>query len=607
MLSLGLAAGWSAALIAQAPLPETRPFAFERAEFVPIQSLRPPGDDVQWQPVALPDNWYVTRPGADGGGWYRFVLPLMSAPKRVHSVYFPRGSASIIRAFVNGNIIGSTFQLPEIRMRLNQQALIFSASPALFREGRNVLHVYIEARSDLRQGLTRVWFGDGPLIRELWLDRFQRQAILAVAFAFAVVAAGLIALAVWVRAREEGAFLWFGLAAVLLGVPPIVSFFQNFSGLGIWRDVLHLAFAHAYAPALALGAMHMSGAATRLPGVALWATLVLGCSLPLLVGQAAYPWVTLALGVIFLAALVGAFSFLFARDTVGSVWLRAAAAVALVTAIALAGHDLALWMAWADYESYSLLPFTAPMITLAVGALLITRHLDAVRGLAESKETLERRVVERTAEIERTHQQVRALEYEHARDTERQRIMADIHDGLGASLVSLLSVVQSEKAEPKEVERRVHDALLELRLAVDAQDIPEGDLLTALATVRYRMRDALDAAGIELDWRIGDIPRLDHFTPRRILDIQHIVLEALTNAIRHARATRITVATRASDSLVELEIADDGRGFDSGAQRSHGRGLMTMQRRAGAVGGKLAVDSQPGGGTRVALTLDLRR
>lgn len=597
---------WATALFAQAPLPETLPFAFERADFVPIKSLRPPPDDAPWQPVALPDNWYVTHPGATGGGWYRIMLPLTSVPKRVHAIYLPRGSGSVVRAFINGTIVGSTFQQQDMRARLNQQAAYFSAPPVVFREGRNVLHVYIDAQSDLRQGLTRVWFGDGPLMRGLWMERFQKQVILAVAFAFAVVSVGLLALTMWIRTRRDAAFLWFGLAAVLLGLPAILNFFLDHNIPNIWRDTLYLAYDHAYAPALALGALHMADGASRHRTVALWGMLVLGCVMPLLLGENTYPWLALALGLVFLTILIIAFSRLFTRRSIGSSRVRGTAAATLVTAILLAGHDLALWMGWLDYDNFSLLPFAAPVVTLALAVLLISRHLDAVRGLATANATLEQRVAERTAEIERTHGQLRVLEQERTRVTERQRIMSDIHDGLGASLVSLLSVVQSRRAAPDDIERRVHDALQELRLAVDSQDTPDGDLLTALATIRFRMRDALEASGITLEWDIADVPPLPQLTSASLLGIQRIVLEALTNAIRHAHASRVSVSLVTVDGHIAVLITDNGRGFDPATLPRVGRGLASMRRRAADAGGNLRIESGMEHGTRVVLTLPVQ-
>jgi signal transduction histidine kinase len=86
-------------------------------------------------------------------------------------------------------------------------------------------------------------------------------------------------------------------------------------------------------------------------------------------------------------------------------------------------------------------------------------------------------------------------------------------------------------------------------------------------------------------------------------DVFRIAQEALHNALRHARATRIDVALDARDGRVALTVADDGIGFDPAAAEVRGRrlGLTSMEERARALGGTLRVESTPGAGTRVRL------
>lgn len=86
-----------------------------------------------------------------------------------------------------------------------------------------------------------------------------------------------------------------------------------------------------------------------------------------------------------------------------------------------------------------------------------------------------------------------------------------------------------------------------------------------------------------------------------------IVQEALTNVAKHARAAACTVGIRHRGDWVEIAVDDDGVGFDQEAQRSgrveHGLGLLGMQERAVELGGRCVIDSAPGRGTRVLVTL----
>ena len=83
--------------------------------------------------------------------------------------------------------------------------------------------------------------------------------------------------------------------------------------------------------------------------------------------------------------------------------------------------------------------------------------------------------------------------------------------------------------------------------------------------------------------------------------------EAITNAIRHARANAITVTLSQNDRRVRLVIEDDGCGFEPAQDRSSGMGLNIMRYRARVVSANLEVDSEPGHGTRIMCSLPFLR
>src|SRR5581483_11792384 len=136
------------------------------------------------------------------------------------------------------------------------------------------------------------------------------------------------------------------------------------------------------------------------------------------------------------------------------------------------------------------------------------------------------------------------------------RIMADMHDGLGSSLVGLLGLVQSRKPTLQDVERRLLDALQELRMSVDALEPVDGDLAAVLGNVRHRMRTAIEDSGVRLHWQVEDLPPMSNLTPRAILAVQRIIAEALANALRQAKALNVTVRARADRDCLRVEIVD---------------------------------------------------
>jgi signal transduction histidine kinase len=86
------------------------------------------------------------------------------------------------------------------------------------------------------------------------------------------------------------------------------------------------------------------------------------------------------------------------------------------------------------------------------------------------------------------------------------------------------------------------------------------------------------------------------------LAIYRVAQEAVLNAIRHADTHAIRVSVHTAADEVRLVVADDGRGFDPRTVGARSLGLLGMEQRATAVGGRLTVDSAPGRGTRIAFT-----
>jgi signal transduction histidine kinase len=237
---------------------------------------------------------------------------------------------------------------------------------------------------------------------------------------------------------------------------------------------------------------------------------------------------------------------------------------------------------------------------LAVMAWIVTRRF--VRSIDESERLnreLEDRVATKHAELERQHARTRELEREQAVVQERARLMSDMHDGIGAQLISTLSLVEHGEASKYQVAAALRECIDDLRLAIDSLEPTDGELAPVLGGLRYRLEPRLRAQGIALDWQVQDLPKLACLTPQNVLHVLRILQEAFTNVLKHAQARRIRVATAVDAGCVAIEVSDDGRGFD-GAPSERGHGLDNMHRRAKAIGGKLRI-----GPSAVGTTLSL--
>jgi len=192
-----------------------------------------------------------------------------------------------------------------------------------------------------------------------------------------------------------------------------------------------------------------------------------------------------------------------------------------------------------------------------------------------------------------------------AQEVERARLARELHDETGQALTSILlglkaleERVQTDDggAAIAELRELVVATLQDVRrLAVELRPAALDDfgLVPALERLRDTMSEQGDIA-VEVKSDLDDQQRLPAETETVLY---RIVQEALTNVLKHAEATRVTVRLRRGDRFVEVVVQDDGSGFDPQNVRDGGLGLVGMRERVALLGGRMAVDSSQGAGT----------
>jgi signal transduction histidine kinase len=226
------------------------------------------------------------------------------------------------------------------------------------------------------------------------------------------------------------------------------------------------------------------------------------------------------------------------------------------------------------------------LLCLVVGWHQTSRMVRALTETEKLNRELEQRVADKHAELKQSFGRVQAMEKQTAVNEERQRIMSEMHDGIGAQLIATLELVEQGDTTSTKIAGELREVLDSLRLTVDSLEPAENDLLSVLANLRYRLEGRMTKQGIRLNWQVSDVPRLDSLTPQQVLDILRILQEAFTNIVKHAEAKTITIATGFNDAWVFICIVDDGRGFVTNRE---GRGLTNMRRRAEALRAKLDI------------------
>lgn len=187
---------------------------------------------------------------------------------------------------------------------------------------------------------------------------------------------------------------------------------------------------------------------------------------------------------------------------------------------------------------------------------------------------------------------------------ERRRVLSDLHDGFGSQLLTSLSLLERGQIATADAAVVLRECLDDLRLMIDAHEPAARNPATLLGMLRYRLQRRIEAAGIQMSWKIGELLETDTLPSSQALDLLRLLQEAIANVLQHAGARQIVVSTRRSPRQLEISVEDDGHGFDPAAM-SNGNGIAGMQRRAARLGGELTIDSGSEGGTAVRLALRL--
>lgn len=178
--------------------------------------------------------------------------------------------------------------------------------------------------------------------------------------------------------------------------------------------------------------------------------------------------------------------------------------------------------------------------------------------------------------------------YDRGAREERSRIARDLHDEVGATLVTGL-----HQAEPDGLRSAMRDALTDLRSIVGTLSGERVGIAELLADLRRECADRLALVGVDLDWSDSGFAAgvdLDHAEARHLAAV---VREVVTNVMKHAGARRVSVRFTSAEGRFELAIEDDGIGLRPSS--SSGHGLENLRARAREVGGDVRfVDADPG-------------
>ena len=512
--------------------------------------------------VELPYHWDRHHDGQPGRATFELAFTLPAAPAAPWGIFLPRVGNSF-ELLVNGALLQVSGNLERGNAADYAKAPIFVALPAqLLRAGDNRMTIHIRADSGRRAGLAPPVIGPAAQVRgsayfaSAYAWRFSGSVLLC---AFSILV-GAIALALWLTQvdasaaggrRREGVYLWAALAEfcwalrvadALIPQPPLPW--------PIWGTFMTACFS-GWAASAVMFCHHIAG----------WHR------------HPSHRWVRWVLAGVFTVP-------------VAVTWL----------ALTRARPDWFVIRVSDAYGDTTWVRYASVFFGLALLGILIARFRSASTQARELLGTLASRLAQREAELAATYRQLELAAREQARTQERERIMADMHDGVGAHLSAAIRQLQSGQTQPDELLGLLRDSLDQLKLSIDSIRLPPGDVGALLAALRHRLEPRFSALGLALEWAVEELPPLARLDDQAMRLLQYLLFEAISNVLQHAHASVLRVEAAMRGAVLHLALVDNGRGYDAS------RPPRALAERARALGARLAVESRPG---RTVVRLDI--
>lgn len=563
--------------------------------------------DLPAQTRSLPDEWADWRAdGADGPVWYRLRFDA-TPPDTLMAVSIARACSSY-ELHLNGQLLQRAGrQTDPAAQRCNHPQLVTLPAALLLPEG-NMLDLRLSgqplARVVSREhagGLSAVLLAPQAQLTQAHALATLTEVDLPQAISATLALMGSFMFVLGWRHRQHSHLAYFGALSVLWALLETRRWLPE---LALRAAALEFLLC-ALLAFVTLAAVQFLLRYARWRGVRVGRLLAMQCALMpatlVLGGPDKLHMLATAWSLVFAFQIAGAalFHLHLRRRLRGALpWpaLALLSGVGLALAVDLLGQRIALPPGWLP-----LARLVVPLALVLTGLRLVQQHGQALHASEASRAQLETRVREASEEIERNFRQLSELRVEQVTERERKRIAADLHDDLGAKLLTIVHT-----SDDPRISTLAREALEEMRLSVRGLTGKPVRLGDALGDWRAELMSRLGQSGIEGEWTSPD--ELPHtLSARAYVQTTRILREATSNIIKHSRASRCAIECLVNDDDLLLTIQDNGQGIplELDGRLDRGHGMSSMKQRAKQLQGQCLVESGPGYGTVIRLTLPL--
>lgn len=548
-------------------------------------SILPPSFKLS-QKVELPHNAFVTP---HTSAWYTFSFSLQEKPQKSLSLFLPLINMNAA-VYLNHQLVGASGSFDEPMSRFWHTPVLFYLPVANLRQGENTVSIRLKASlpNDLTQ-LGKVYWGDIQPIYDKYATEYFASYTIHVMALSAAFFLGFIVFYLWLI-RRLPEYFYFSFASLTWAVSSLNVVIHNppFSS-HTWEWLIHTNLSLMPVFIMLFVRRVIEKPNNRFER-GIWAlSFMLTIALFIVPNHYFFPlanaWHFLTLFIAIYTVYLVISHYLKHRERT---MLTLSMGFFLVAALGI--HDYLIIAGSLDAENRFLLDYSMPLLLIAIAVVLIQRFVEASTGLEHANATLEQRVHEAEAKIKDSYQLISELEAVKAVDKERTRIFGDLHDDLGAKLLSL--VYKSETDEQKKLARQAMNGLREI-VKRSSPDISPENSESTISSWLSECQTRCAEQHIPFEWHQQRI--LHNFEPPK--DIANVLREAISNAIKHGDGKRICVRLQMRFGLLIMSVGNTGKPFSETSIQGSGRKIM--QHRINNLGGNIRWRKGKRGGCHV--------
>lgn len=558
-----------------------------------------------WQRVTLPDNWTSRWPNYTGVVWYRldWQANCPAGHQEAPLALLINSMNMAGKVWLNNQLLWSDANLAEPLSRSwNSPRFLTLPSQSIHDTTSNSFYFRITGNALSSPGLGGINIGETQHIIARFQEATWHQRTIFHLNIILSLTLGMVCGCIWLFRRQEVAYGWYALASVFW-----VGFIGNTlaTETAPFRDTtsltqFNIAFFTIYILCFCIFSWRfLNKKFPRIEKFCFMLTLVLTASIWLV----PYPYLQPTLLGIFVITILlfklnSLFvSFLCFRTKQLEFWLLG---VTLITCLALSTISLLSFFQLLNNIT-GVLPYTSLLFAIFLSITLALHLSKSLRRIERFNEELNQKIIEAEQKLAYTLNYRHQLTIKNHQLTERLHLAHELHDGLGSALVRAMIEVSHAKETLSNKHTLSILSLLrnDLRQIIDnfsesQTKLPDNPIYW-LAPLRNRFVQIFDDMDIELQWEV-DPEWVKPPTPLQCLTLYRVAEEALTNIIKHSHARKVSFRCAVGEKDLELQIMDNGIGFNTVDIDRSGIsvGMRSMRARIERLAGMLEIQSRPG-------------